>query len=162
MPITTYNLVSNLPTEIILEFAPYLERPSIFKAIRVCRRWSDILSPLVWKSISKTDWHIPYFPIQQSKDTIRYDDSLLVPFLEYTQTLEWHNNLSLVPTDSILACLPLKNRLKHPSPFCFHFLSDLKSSTLMDLGTLVKETVTIASSNLMISLLTTTSTTMTV
>ncbi|KAK3845753.1 MAG: hypothetical protein J3R72DRAFT_435558 [Linnemannia gamsii] len=93
------NIADSLPTEVILEVAPYLDRSSLFKVLRVCRRWSEILGRLAWSSISKTDWHLPYFPIQQKDETLDcFDNSLLSPFLQYVQTLEWHNNLSLVPT----------------------------------------------------------------
>ncbi|KAF9132299.1 hypothetical protein BGW39_000405 [Mortierella sp. 14UC] len=93
------NIAERLPTEIILEFAPYLDRPSLFKALHVCRRWSEILSHVAWPSISKTDWHFPYFPIQQRDETSEsLDDSLLSPFILYVQTLEWQNNMSLIST----------------------------------------------------------------
>ncbi|OAQ36787.1 hypothetical protein K457DRAFT_12440 [Linnemannia elongata AG-77] len=37
------NIVDRLPIKIILEFGPYLNRSTLFKALRVCRLWSEIL-----------------------------------------------------------------------------------------------------------------------
>ncbi|KAF9136959.1 hypothetical protein BGX30_010680 [Mortierella sp. GBA39] len=150
------NIVDKVPTEVILKFAPYFDRSTLFKALRVCRRWSKILGHLAWSHIAKTDWHLPYFPIQQqnSESISTLNDSLLSPFLQYVQTLEWYNNLSLLPTDivtnpqiqipiarlaHILAMTPNLTRLSlrivgdHPDPSLFDSIRNLLHLKSLDI-----------------------------
>ncbi|KAH7059852.1 hypothetical protein BKA57DRAFT_487636, partial [Linnemannia elongata] len=77
------NIVDRLPIKIILEFDPYLNRSTLFKALRVCRLWSEILGHLAWSHIFKANWHLPYFLIQLQNSEIvsTLNDSLLSPFL---------------------------------------------------------------------------------
>ncbi|KAF9079975.1 hypothetical protein BGX23_002877, partial [Mortierella sp. AD031] len=73
--------MDRIPPEIILALGAFLDRPSLFKALRICRRWSEILRSLAWRSISTKHPYLPYFPTT-------LDNSYLAPFLVCIRSLE--------------------------------------------------------------------------
>ncbi|KAF9105928.1 hypothetical protein BGX29_011044 [Mortierella sp. GBA35] len=150
-----HSVVDRIPAEIVLAFAQYLDKPSLFKALKVCRRWSEILGHLAWSSISKVTWHYPYFPIQQQGENSYFDDSNLAPFLYCVKSLEWHSNQSLIPTEVVsepqtqipttrlahilgmtlnLTTLSLRMVDDNPDPSLFQSMCDLKHLKRLDIS----------------------------
>ncbi|KAG0304501.1 hypothetical protein BGZ97_001468 [Linnemannia gamsii] len=91
--------MDSMPTELIEAFGQYLDGPSLYSSLRVCRFWFNALSPLIWSHISKTQWHRTGFPIRQVFDA--YDDSPLRPKLLQIRHLEWAANSDLKDVSAI-------------------------------------------------------------
>ncbi|KAF9386164.1 hypothetical protein BGX21_000869 [Mortierella sp. AD011] len=90
------SIAGSLPPEVILYFGQYLQGSSLVSSLQVCRHWNQILSPYVWKSISKKQWHHPYFPIDIFEDIYSDDDmNTVYPEIQLIQHLEWWSNLTI-------------------------------------------------------------------
>ncbi|KAF9912041.1 hypothetical protein EC991_000986 [Linnemannia zychae] len=57
------------PAEIILAIGLFLDGPSLVASVLVCREWHFALEPLVWRTITRRQWHHPYFPVSQPLKT---------------------------------------------------------------------------------------------
>ncbi|KAF9959123.1 hypothetical protein BGZ70_008957 [Mortierella alpina] len=56
-------VMDRVPIEIIEAFGHYLNGPSLLACIQVCQRWHQVLRPLLWTSITKTQFYHPQFPL---------------------------------------------------------------------------------------------------
>ncbi|KAG0198467.1 hypothetical protein BGX33_012319 [Mortierella sp. NVP41] len=91
--------VHRTPPEIILEFAQYFDRPSLFSPSQVCRQWREVIGHLLWFTITKEDWRHSYFSnTLQKASSPSVELSLLFQVLLRVQSLEWHDNFSLQQT----------------------------------------------------------------
>ncbi|KAF9086365.1 hypothetical protein BGX29_001432 [Mortierella sp. GBA35] len=68
-----------LPTELVVAFGLFLDGPSLLASLQVCQQWHHSLIPLVWRSINKSQWLHPRFPIRHS--TFQQDLKTLPPAL---------------------------------------------------------------------------------
>ncbi|KAF9147318.1 hypothetical protein BG015_011075 [Linnemannia schmuckeri] len=93
-------LAGQLPTELIVAFGHLLDGHSLTTSLRVCHHWHNALIPVVWHSITKTQWQHPTFPIQQppSKRQPQLEQDpytgQLPPTLFHVRQLEWVCNTS--------------------------------------------------------------------
>ncbi|KAG0254238.1 hypothetical protein BG011_005885 [Mortierella polycephala] len=95
----THSVMGRIPIEIIEIIGQHLDGPTFLSALQVCQLWYNALSPFVWTSFSRTQWHHPEFPIQRN---IRSHNSNSVPLsnLHRVRHLEWQCNKSLTRMDS--------------------------------------------------------------
>ncbi|KAG0014438.1 hypothetical protein BGZ80_010438 [Entomortierella chlamydospora] len=91
------SIAGSLPPEVIFYFGQYLQGSSLVSSLQVCRHWNQILSPYVWKSISKMQWHHPYFPLGTIFEDIYSDDgtNAVCPEIQLLQHLEWWSDLTI-------------------------------------------------------------------
>lgn len=81
-----------LPLELILQISDYIDNPTLVAFLCVCRGWHSLFLPLCYRSISRTQWHHPTFPLH---DPARLHDSALAAILAQIHSLEWFSNSAL-------------------------------------------------------------------
>ena len=90
----------HLPTELIVAIGHLLDGHSLITSLRVCHHWHNALIPVVWHSITQTQWQHPTFPIQQphgNRQPQSEQDPFtgqLPPTLFHVRQLEWVCNAS--------------------------------------------------------------------
>ncbi|KAG9072885.1 hypothetical protein KI688_000666 [Linnemannia hyalina] len=82
-----------LPPELIYILGQFLTGPSLLASLQLNKHWHRSLLPILWASISKSQWHHPAFPIQQLSKSFKGDD--LPASLSLVRELEWLCNLAL-------------------------------------------------------------------
>ncbi|KAG9072881.1 hypothetical protein KI688_000662 [Linnemannia hyalina] len=89
-----------LPTELIVAIGHLLDGHSLVTSLRVCHHWHNALIPVVWHSITQTQWQHPAFPIQQPRGQRQPQSEQdpftgqLPPTLFQVRQLEWVCNAS--------------------------------------------------------------------
>ncbi|KFH65438.1 hypothetical protein MVEG_08916 [Podila verticillata NRRL 6337] len=81
-----------LPLELILQISKYIDNPTLVTFLCVCRDWHSLLLPLCYRSISRTQWHHPTFPL---RDPARLHDPALAALLAQIHSFEWFSNTAL-------------------------------------------------------------------
>ncbi|KAK5828975.1 hypothetical protein F5H01DRAFT_329263 [Linnemannia elongata] len=83
----------SLPPELIYTLGQFLTGPSLLASLQLNKHWHHSLIPLLWASISKSQWHHPVFPIQQPSKNFKGDD--LPASLNLVRELEWRCNVAV-------------------------------------------------------------------
>lgn len=152
-----------LPTELIVAIGHLLDGHSLVTSLRICHRWHNALIPVVWHSITRTQWQHPTFPIQQpngERQSQSEQDPFtgqLPPTLFHVRHLEWvcnasesgdrfsssgnrHNPLTTATLARILdatpnlASLSLQVWVSTPDPAFGHALKQLQRLTRLSYG----------------------------
>ncbi|KAF9545732.1 hypothetical protein EC957_010595 [Mortierella hygrophila] len=78
--------------ELIYILGQFLTGPSLLASLQLNKHWHRSLLPILWASISKSQWHHPAFPIQQLSKSFKGDD--LPASLSFVRELEWLCNVA--------------------------------------------------------------------
>ncbi|KAG0086087.1 hypothetical protein BGZ93_000310 [Podila epicladia] len=116
-----------LPLELIIHISNFIDNSTLVIFLRICRAWHNLLRPLCYRTISRTQWHHPHFPL---RDLAHLSDAALAPLLGQIHSFEWFSNEALT-TGGVIDTRRRKKQLEGESQFILRSQVPLQQLTRM-------------------------------